>query len=292
MTTLGQQLSSKTKPGAGVYLRAFFLLLAVLPVAGGLLYGLAYSFGLTGALSTGFTLQHWQQVWSSGALLHSLAYSLYIGLVAIAVATATALFLALYFQKSIRSGSLSYFLYLPLTIPAMVMGFLVFQLFTKSGLVSRVVHGLGWIDGLQEFPNLVHDTLGFGIILAHVLMAVPFLTLLFHAIYREQNLEQLQEVSANLGAGKSYFVRHIAIPTLLKTAAPNLLLYFIFILGSYEIPLLIGSQQHQMVSVLAVQKFQRFNLLDIPQGYAISVAFTLFVLLLLSFSFKKLQRHA
>ncbi|WP_266206045.1 ABC transporter permease subunit [Pontibacter kalidii] len=283
---------SKTKVGAGIYLRLAFLLLAVLPVAGGLLYGLAYSFGLTGALSTGFTLQHWQTVWSSGAFLHSLAYSLYIAVVAITIATAAALFLTLYFQKSLRSGSLSYLLYLPLTLPAMVMGFLVFQLLTKSGLVSRVVYGVGWIAELQEFPSLVHDNLGFGIILAHVLMAVPFLTLLFQAIYREQHLAQLQEVSVNLGAGKPYFVRRIAIPTILKTAAPNLLLYFIFILGSYEIPLLIGSQQQQMVSVLAVQKFQRFNLLDIPQGYAISAAFTLFVLLLLSISFKKLQRHA
>ncbi|TPE46357.1 ABC transporter permease subunit [Pontibacter mangrovi] len=291
MTISEQRLSNRTKAGAGVYLRAVFLLLAVLPVAGGLLYGLAYSFGVTGALATGFTLQHWQEVLSSGALLHALAYSLYIAITAITTATAAALVLTLYFQKSLRSGSLSYFLYLPLTIPAMVMGFLVFQLLTKSGLVSRVVYGLGWISELQDFPSLVHDSLGFGIILAHVLMAVPFLTLLFLAIYREQNLEQLQEVSTNLGGSKSYFIRHIAIPTILKTAAPNLLLYFIFILGSYEIPLLIGSQQHRMVSVLAVQKFQRFNLLDIPQGYAISVAFTLFVLLLLSISFKKLQRH-
>ncbi|AKD05152.1 ABC transporter permease subunit [Pontibacter korlensis] len=292
MTILEERLSSKTRAGAGIYLRILFLLLAVLPVAGGLLYGLAYSFGLTGALSTGFSLEHWQQVLESGPFLHSLAYSLYIALVAITIATAVALFLTLYFKRSLRSGSLSYLLYLPLTIPAMVMGFLVFQLLTKSGLLSRVAYSFGVITELQEFPNLVHDTFGFGIILAHVLMAVPFLTLLLHAIYQEQNLDQLQEASANLGADKSYFVRHIAVPTLLKTAAPNLLLYFIFILGSYEIPLLIGSQQHQMVSVLAVQKFQRFNLFDIPQGYAISVAFTLFVLLTLAISLKKLQRHA
>ncbi|MCX2740319.1 ABC transporter permease subunit [Pontibacter anaerobius] len=274
-----------------LYLRSVFLLLAVLPVVGGLLYGLAYSLGLAGALSSGFTLQHWQDVLASGAFLHALAYSVYIALSAILVATSAALFLTLYFKKSLRQGAMSYLLYLPLTIPALVMGFLVFQLLTKSGLASRVVFGLGWIADLQDFPSLVHDSWGFGIILAHVLMAVPFLTLLFHAIYREQNLDQLQQVSENLGAGQSHFVRRIAIPTILTTAAPNLLLYFIFVLGSYEVPLLIGSQQHQMVSVLAVQKFHRFNLLDIPQGYAISVAFTLFVLLLLSISLKKLQRH-
>lgn len=275
-----------------MYLRLLFLLLAAAPVAGGLLYGLAYSFGLTGALSSGFTLQHWQQVLASGVLLQSLAYSLFIAFSATTLATAFALSLSLYFRKSMRSGALSYLLYLPLTIPAVVMGFLIFQLFTKSGLVSRVAYGLSWISDLQQFPDLVHDSFGFGIILAHTLMAVPFLTLLFHAIYREQNLGQLQQLSENLGAGNVHFVRHIAVPTLLKTAAPNLLLYFIFIFGAYEVPLLIGSQQHPMVSVLAVQKFQRFNLLDIPQGYVISVAFTLFVLLLLTISIKKLQRHA
>lgn len=290
MTILEQRLLSKRKAGTNLLLRAVFLLLAVVPVAAGLFYGLAYSVGLTGALSTGFTLEYWKVV-TSGALLYSLAYSFYIAFVAIMIATAAALFLTLYLKKSLTRGTLSYLLYLPLTIPALVMGFLVFQLLTKSGLVSRVVYQLGWIENLQDFPSLVHDSFGLGIILAHVLMATPFLTLLFHAIYREQNLDQLKEVSANLGATRSYFLKRIAVPTILKTAAPNLLLYFIFVLGSYEVPLLIGSQQHRMVSVLAVQKFQRFNLLDIPQGYAISVAFTLFVLLLLSLTFKRLQRH-
>ncbi|QNF35265.1 ABC transporter permease subunit [Adhaeribacter swui] len=282
---------SITKKTTGFYWRFLFLLLAALPVAGGLMYGLANSFGLTGVLATGFTLEHWRQILGSGALLHSLAYSIYIALVAISIATALALFLSLYFKKSLDQGALSYLLFLPLTIPAMIMGFLVFELLTKSGLLSRIAYQAGWIVDLQDFPNLVHDSLGFGIILAHVGMAVPFLTLLFHVIYQEQDLHKLKAVSENLGAGKSYFLQHVALPILLKTAAPNLLLYFIFILGSYEIPLLIGSQQHQMVAVLAVQKFQRFNLLDIPQGYAISVAFTGLVLLLLLLFFKNVRRH-
>ncbi|QMU29938.1 ABC transporter permease subunit [Adhaeribacter radiodurans] len=282
---------SRTKKTTGLYWRFLFLLLAVLPVAGGLVYGLANSFGLTGVLSTGFTLEHWHQVLSSSALLDSLAYSIYIALVASSLATVLALFLALYFKKSLHRGALSYLLFLPLTIPAMIMGFLIFELLTKSGLLSRIVYQAGWLIDLQNFPSLVHDSWGFGIILAHVCMEVPFLTLLFHAIYQEQELHLLKAVSENLGAEKFYFLRHVAFPILLKTAAPNLMLYFIFILGSYEIPLLIGSQQHQMVAVLAVQKFQRFNLLDIPQGYAISVAFTGLVLLLLLLFFKNVSRH-
>jgi putative spermidine/putrescine transport system permease protein len=45
------------------------------------------------------------------------------------------------------------------------------------------------------------------------------------------------------------------------------------------------------VSVLAVRKLQRFNLLDIPQGYAIAVLYTIFVFILLVFLFKVKSRQ-
>jgi len=58
-------------------------------------------------------------------------------------------------------------------------------------------------------------------------------------------------------------------------------LYFMFVMGSYEIPLLVGSQSVQMVSIRTIQRLQRYNLGDIPEAYAISVAYTLMIVILL-----------
>ena len=42
-----------------------------------------------------------------------------------------------------------------------------------------------------------------------------------------------------------------------------------------------------MVSVLAVRKLQKFNLFDIPQGYAIAILYTAITLTLLVFALQK-----
>jgi putative spermidine/putrescine transport system permease protein len=78
---------------------------------------------------------------------------------------------------------------------------------------------------------------------------------------------------------------------LLQRALPNILLYFIFIFGAFEVPLLLGRSDPETVSVLAVRKLQRFNLLDLPQGYAIAVLYTLFVFTLLVLLFKAKGRQ-
>src|SRR5262249_39037592 len=65
---------------------------------------------------------------------------------------------------------------------------------------------------------------------------------------------------------------------LLSRAAANVLLLFVVVLGSYEIPLLLGRQSPQMLSVLTFRKYQRFDLLDKPQAFACSILYTLFAL--------------
>ncbi|MEH0157261.1 ABC transporter permease [Limibacter armeniacum] len=259
-------------------LKSVFLVLAVLPVAIGLGFALLYSLGIIGVLSEGFTLSYWEEVLLGGTFLKSLAYSFYIGIVTITVSLSVAFWLVLYFKESLTRGVTGYLMFLPLSIPAVVTGFFIFQLLTKSGMLSRVFHYLGWIDTLEQFPELVQDDWGVGIILAHSLMAIPFFTLLLNSIYHDQHLDQLKEVAQTLGGNQQTFLIKIGVPLMLRTASPNILLYLLFVVGAYEVPLLVGSQRIQMVSVLAVRKFQRFNLHDIPEGYAISVAFTVLLL--------------
>ncbi|MFX7752023.1 ABC transporter permease subunit, partial [Acinetobacter baumannii] len=83
----------------------------------------------------------------------------------------------------------------------------------------------------------------------------------------------------SLGANKRQITFRVAIPLLIQKSLPNILLYFIFIFGAYEIPVLLGRSHPESVSVLAVRKLQKFNMLDIPQGYVIAVVYTIFVVL-------------
>ena len=64
-------------------------------------------------------------------------------------------------------------------------------------------------------------------------------------------------------------------------------MYFIFLLGSYEIPLLLGVQAPQMLSVLTVRKLRDFDLHTQPEAYALAVLYSGFVLTWLYLLFRK-----
>lgn len=269
-----------------------FFLLIILPFSAGLIYALLYSFGLIGILNHGFTVENWKAVLSSGETVRSFLFTLYIGIVSLVIAASLAM-LYIIMGKKKQSGGASYFIYLPLTVPALVAAFFTFQFLSKSGFVSRVLNSIHHTNGIEGFPDWVNDSFGVGIIVTHVMLALPFFIILFQNYYHSERMETLRELSATLGSSTSQFNRKILIPVLLKKTAAPLVLYFIFILGSYEIPLLLGQQDPQMVSVLVNRKLSRFDLSEIPQGYIIAILYTLVVSLLLFFIIKLKNRpHA
>jgi len=256
---------------------ALFLTLAALPLVLGVGYALLYSLGLTGLIHEGFTLVYWREVLGGVEFWRALGFSVYVAGLSIGLALVLALGVVLRWRRDLESGWLSYFVYLPLALPAMVVAFFSFQLLSRAGLLSRLAYRLGWIEGLEGFPDWINDPYGIGIIFSHVLMATPFFIILLGNLYRSERLAEYAQVALTHGASRRQADHRVVMPVLLRRASATLLLYFVFAMGSYEIPLLLGTQSPQMVSVLTVRKLQRFNLMDIPEAYAISVLYTVFV---------------
>ncbi len=254
-----------------------FLALTLLPLLLGAGYALLYSLGLVGILSEGFTLANWEEVLQSFSFWETMIFSAYVAFLAIGLAVALALWVVVRRPAAFAGGTLSFFIYLPLAIPAIVMAFFIFQLLSKGGWFSRLSYQLGWIKGLQQFPDWVNDNYGIGIIVAHLLMALPFFIILFTNMYENERLRDLSQQALTLGARQWQADWRVAAPVLFRRAFATIVLYFLFVMGSYEIPLLLGSQSRRMVSVLTIQKLQRFNLADIPQAYTISVVYTVIV---------------
>ena len=76
----------------------------------------------------------------------------------------------------------------------------------------------------------------------------------------------------------------VAVPLLLDRASTNLALFFMAVTGSFEIPLLLGPQSPQMITVLAWRRFGRFDLTEKPQAFIVALLYTgLVVVLLLIF---------
>jgi putative spermidine/putrescine transport system permease protein len=208
----------------------------------------------------------------------SLGFSAWVALCSISVALLLSLAAVVPGPEKWRKGPLSRLIYLPLTLPAMVVALLAFQLLSGAGFISRLFFQTGLSGGMEDFPELVNDSLGIGIIISHVLMATPFFIILFAKLYQSERLDAYKQLAATLGASAVQCRRKVLVPLLLRRAFPTLVLYFIFVMGSYEIPLLLGSQSPQMISVMAIRKLQRFDLADRPQAYIAGVLYSLFAL--------------
>ncbi len=270
---------------------ALLLLFAVLPLVAGLGFAVLYSVGLVGVLNNGFTREHWMRIFSEGNILQSFLYSAAIAIVSLIISVSLALPVSLKHHQSFRKGLLSYLIYTPLAFPGIVAAFFFFQFLTKSGVVSRLLFQLRLISSIDQFPDLINDTFGIGMIATHVFLSFPFFVLLFVNIIKTERIVEYQQLASTFAATKWQSLFRVSIPMLLQKALPNIILYFIFIFGAFEVPLLLGRSNPEMVSVLAVRKLQRFNLLDIPQGYAIAVLYTIFVFILLVFLFKVKSRQ-
>jgi len=168
-------------------------------------------------------------------------------------------------------------LYLPLAIPGVVAAFFMLQLFSKGGFFARIAFQLRMIEQTAQFPDLVNDTLAFGIIFTFITMLIPFFTLLFLNVYKNERIGELSALAHALGANANQVTRRVILPIILKKTWVLIALYFIFLLGAYEVPLILGQESPQMLSVLIIRETRQFDLSKISEGYVIAVIYTLVV---------------
>ncbi|WP_289037884.1 ABC transporter permease subunit [uncultured Zobellia sp.] len=263
-----------SKSNIGILL---FVLVGVVPFAAAFVYALLYSFGIIGVANKGFTFQFWESVLASGTFFTSLGYSALIALIAVSISVAGALWITLKFRRQLEKRFLSFIIYLPLAIPGIVTGFFTFQLFSKGGFFARISHKLGWITEAAQFLDLVNDGLAIGIILSFITMIMPFFVLLFLNVYKNERVEELSILAQSLGANAKQIVSRVFLPILLKKTWVLIVLYFIFLLGAYEVPLILGQESPQMLSVLIIQEIKQYDLDKISEGYVVAVLYTLIV---------------
>lgn len=265
---------------------ALFFLLTVFPVAASLLYAALYGVGAVGLLSHGLTLEHWRRVVTSHEVWASLALSLYVATAVVMLTAALALPLALALRTRLQSGFLPYVLALPMAIPGTVAAVLALQLLSGAGLLSRLAFRLGVTSGVSGFPSLVHDAALVGVVAAHTALAVPFFVFLFVELHASERVAALQTLAASLGASATQRLVRVTLPILFRAATPSLTLLFVVVLGSFEIPWLLGRQAPQMLSVLTYRKYSLFDIAQKPEAYILALAYAALVLGLVALVFR------
>lgn len=204
----------------------------------------------------------------------SLVFSLYIAATSTVLSTVLAVLAALLLRQRFAGRSAVSFLFqLGLTVPHLIGAIGILYLVSQSGLVARMTFAAGLIDRPADFPALVYDRFGIGIILQYIWKEVPFIGLI--ALAQMQTVGADYESAArSLGASRMQAVRHVLLPHILPGVLAASVIVFAFTFGAYEIPAILGPNSPTTLSVEAYRRFTDVDLAARPEAMALAVIMT------------------
>jgi putative spermidine/putrescine transport system permease protein len=177
---------------------------------------------------------------------------------------------ALFMHQLARRNHLLRFLFqIPLSVPHLATALILLALIAPSGLLARF-----FVATPQDFPVLVGDTLGIGVILAYTLKETPFVALVIMATLARKS-DELELVAQNLGASRWQRFRHVTLPIITPPTLFSSLLVFSYVFGAFEIPFVLGRQYPTVLAIVGNRKFSATDLSDRPEAFAIAVVMTL-----------------
>ncbi|XSG73139.1 ABC transporter permease [Herpetosiphon llansteffanensis] len=174
---------------------------------------------------------------------------------------------------------------LHLAIPHSVWAMALLLVLSQSGIFARLGFALGWLDQPSDFPVLVRDRWGSGIVMAYITKEVPFLLLMGLASLRQQGREYLL-VAQSLGANRWQRVRLVLWPLLAPSLIGGSLLVFSFIFGAYEVPALVGVRYPEMLATMALELFLNPDLQARAEGMAVSLLMSLIILAVIGLAWR------
>jgi putative spermidine/putrescine transport system permease protein len=246
-------------------------LIVAVPVTYALVQGIGASVGIGVQGADGFSLDAYRRVVASPGFDRSLAFTLWIA--------AASTFLAVCIGSSIawlwtsRPGRVHRFdagiVHLTVSIPHVAWAVALAATLSQSGWWARVAAATGLIDRPDQFPVIVGDQLGFGIIIHIVTKEAAFITIVALPL-ANRRARALVATAATLGATRFQQFRLVFLPALAPALLPAAVVVFAFGLGSYEPPAILGASNPRALSVVALDRFRDPDLSRRADAFAIS----------------------
>ena len=183
------------------------LLIIFLLFFGGIFYGFFQSLGYQPAIgkyeinldayyNIMFSERYSRLFWTG------LGLNLWVSFASTFLAAVFALFSALAIRKTFFAKTLCNFIYsLNLPMPHLVVAVGIIFVFSQSGLLARMLAQLSIISSPGEFPVLIKDKYGMGIILAYIWKESAFFFIILMSVLQSLG-ENYEELARSLGANK------------------------------------------------------------------------------------------
>lgn len=237
----------------------------------GLLTGITQSLGVIPAFGLNeWTFQYYKEVLTRPEMLESILYSLKIAFISASLAAAGGVFVCVVLvMRGQTKGGIMRVIQMPVIVPHVVVALFVINIFSQNGILARAAFAMGLIQEQQQFPALVYNVHGIGIILAYLWKEIPFI--IYFVIVLMANVNgKLGEAAVNLGAGKWTAFWKVTLPLCKNTIFSGFLIIFVFALGAYELPFLLGTTTPKALPVLAYQQYIHPDLKTRPYAMALN----------------------
>lgn len=245
------------------------LLLVIFVV--GLINGITQSLGVIPTFGLREpTFKYYEEVLSSPQMKTSILFSLYIAFTSslFSVIVGTLICMIIVINKKTK-WIYEKLIQIPIVVPHIVVAIFILNIFSKSGLIARILASLGIISGQEQFFNLIYDKYGIGIMLAYLWKEIPFIIYFVLSIMSNIN-ESLGEAAINLGASRWKTFKMVTLPLCRNTILSGFLIIFVFSLGAYEIPQLLGPTLPKALPVLSYIQYIHPNLQNRPYAMALN----------------------
>jgi putative spermidine/putrescine transport system permease protein len=282
MITTELATNARTRIGPGFPVLTVLLAPALVVVlglfGGGLFLGGLQSLGhLPAAGMTVYSIKHFNNIITDPDFLKNLGLTFYISSVSTVIAAVIGVMAAMVmtgYQTTRRA--VDFVFQIPLTVPHLVVATAFIFLLAPSGLVSRALQTIGLIDNPSQFPLMVNDPWGIGILITYVWKEVPFITLMVLSVLNNQGTELLEAARA-LHANRWQRFRYVVLPIIFPSLGAASLIVFAYTFGAFEVPYLLGQTYPMTMPVWAYRNFSDIDLMARPEGIATGVIITVVV---------------
>lgn len=154
-----------------------------------------------------------------------------------------------------------------LILPYLYMTFLTLMLFSRTGILSRLLYQLNVIEALDQFPQIIYGNAGIGTIIVFAMKGIPFV-----ALYVLNVMEKIkgdyQQVASTLGATPLQRLRYVYLPLSANAIVWSTVIIFAYDMGAFEVPFLFSGTASMPLSVKLYGLYINPNIDKIPESMA------------------------
>ena len=257
----------------------------------GIVLGLLQSFGYFKAIGlTDFTLKYYREVLMDSNFLSSLKFSLYTATVSSVIAVVLGVLLAYSIvQMKGKKETIELLYRVPIAVPHIVAALLMYNIFSQTGILPRILFEIGLIQDQAQFPSVLYEPNGVGIIAAYIWKEIPFVALTTYTVLSGVS-KKLSYVAYNLGANKKQVFIYVLLPLIMPSVLSSFIIIFAFSFGAYELPLLLGPTQPNALAVQAFIEYSNPVLQNRPYAMVYNMLITLIAVILTWLYFKAFEK--